>query len=43
VVAPAQQSKAAPGAAPTTPVEKNVRVSAASKDAAADEVPALTF
>jgi hypothetical protein len=43
VVAPPQQSQTAAGAASRTPVEKNLRVSAASKDAVADAVPAPTF
>jgi hypothetical protein len=43
VVAPPQQTQIAPGAASKTPVEKNMRVSAASKDAVADDVSAPTF
>ena len=43
VVAPPAQTQMAPGAAPKAPAEKNVRVSAASKDALADDVPAPTF
>ena len=40
VVAPPKQTQAV---APKAPAEKNLRVSAASKDAVSDDVPAPTF
>ena len=43
VVAPPERTQVGPGVAPKTPVEKNLRVSAASKDAVAEDVPAPTF
>jgi hypothetical protein len=43
VVAPPKQTQVGPGAASKAPVEKNLRVSAASKDAVSDDVPAPTF
>ena len=43
VVAPPGQTQIGPGVAPKAPAEKNLRVSAAPKDAAADDVPAPTF
>ena len=43
VAAPLQRTQVGPAVAPNTPVEKNSRVSAASKDAGADDVPAPTL